>query len=620
MRLSNFSVSLQGLMSPNFPESPPASPAHTARTSTLQRLVPWSPSFPPTPQRGQAAQQAGVLLRPGSREGLPTSTSTTSTSTSITGALATSTRITATGSSTSSSRSSSYSPEFRAYYDFQDTDCDRLIPSAAHIETTPREESGGNHHHHRLGHRPDWLRPNQRVPRDSSVTRGVASPAPGGPEARHGGEGPQSRQRYRHENKAEAGGQEYHEQYYEQYRQQQQQQQQNRTRQLAPLRKASPTPAPFPRPRHPGHGRAAPIASEGISSRDRDRRRGGGRDRDKDKERDRDRERTRERSTGTAPRMSSSGGGAATASAADKRRSLHGSRTNPGTGSNNAAGASGSRGRSNSVNRNALIAPPPKAFHSGPASSSPSGSAEDGHGLGLGPDAGTAGTGKENNASGPAPTTAAGLAASLKEKDDKIAMLQTELRVMEEEFAKELDRLSQNESETATFWQKKHSALNQQYLRADTELRLLTAEVEVRRDEREELREGWDILRKQVREREAEIASLMSQVRGLKDWVSTSTRSDAQTTDEVFGDGMAKLANGLQNWVIVNFRKAKLGTCFFSCSKNMGRGEVLCFTATSPVFSFPLPFPGFSAGPSVLRLETLVSFPLQISQRPLLRN
>ena len=153
------------------------------------------------------------------------------------------------------------------------------------------------------------------------------------------------------------------------------------------------------------------------------------------------------------------------------------------------------------------------------------------------------------------------MVAALKEKDEKIAMLQRELSVMETEFAKELDRLSQNESETATFWQNKHSALNQQFLRADTELRLLRAEVEVRRGEREELREGWDILRKQVRERDEEIAGLMAQVRGLKEWVSTSTRSDAQTTDEVFGEGMAKLANSLQNWVIVNFRKAKLGGC-----------------------------------------------------------
>ncbi|RTE83362.1 hypothetical protein BHE90_002182 [Fusarium euwallaceae] len=133
------------------------------------------------------------------------------------------------------------------------------------------------------------------------------------------------------------------------------------------------------------------------------------------------------------------------------------------------------------------------------------------------------------------------LEAALKEKDEKIAYLEKEMGIMEREFHRELDKLSQNESETATFWQAKHSALNQQFLRTDTELRLLRAEVEVREGEREELREGWEVLRRELKERDNEI-------RGLR----------GQTCDEVFGDGMARLGNGLQNWVIVNFRKAKI--------------------------------------------------------------
>lgn len=149
--------------------------------------------------------------------------------------------------------------------------------------------------------------------------------------------------------------------------------------------------------------------------------------------------------------------------------------------------------------------------------------------------------------------------AMIKERDDKIANLERELVVMEMEFSKELDKLSQNESETATFWQSKHSALNQQFLRNDTELRLLRSEVEVREAEREELRSGWEVLRRELKERDEEIRGLRGQVRGLKEWVSTSTRTDGQTSDEVFGDGMARLGNGLQNWVIVNFRKAKMG-------------------------------------------------------------
>lgn len=227
---------------------------------------------------------------------------------------------------------------------------------------------------------------------------------------------------------------------------------------------------------------------------------------------------------------------------ADKRRSTHAPR---GGGSSNTS----TRGRSSSGNRGALIAPPPKALHAGPGSSPPSAPAEE-----SSETASTPGP-KEGGGSGAGSPSA----ALLKDKDDKIAMLERELSVMEGEFARELDRLSQNESETATFWQGKHSALNQQFLRADTELRLLRAEVEVRRGEREELRDGWEVLRREVREKEEEITGLRGQVRGLKEWVSTSTRSDAQVADEVFGEGMARLGNELQNWVIVNFRRAKLG-------------------------------------------------------------
>ncbi|OTA04062.1 hypothetical protein A9Z42_0046070 [Trichoderma parareesei] len=146
----------------------------------------------------------------------------------------------------------------------------------------------------------------------------------------------------------------------------------------------------------------------------------------------------------------------------------------------------------------------------------------------------------------------------LREKDERIAYLENEMAIMEREFHQELDKLSQAESETATFWQGKHSALNQQYLRTDTELRLLRAEVDVREAEREELRQGVEVLRRELQERDDEIRRLRGQVRGLKDFVSTSTRTDDQTSDEVFGDGMTKLGNGLQNWVITNFRKAKL--------------------------------------------------------------
>lgn len=158
-------------------------------------------------------------------------------------------------------------------------------------------------------------------------------------------------------------------------------------------------------------------------------------------------------------------------------------------------------------------------------------------------------------------TTSAATSESMKEKDLRIAHLERELAVMETEFQRELDKLSQNESETASFWQAKHSALNQQFLRTDTELRLLKDEMRARDTEAEELTRGWrDATRAEIAARNDEIRDLRAQVRGLKEWVSSSTRADgtANTSDEVFGEGMARLGNGLQNWVIMNFRRAKL--------------------------------------------------------------
>lgn len=147
----------------------------------------------------------------------------------------------------------------------------------------------------------------------------------------------------------------------------------------------------------------------------------------------------------------------------------------------------------------------------------------------------------------------------MKEKDARISTLERELELMETEFQRELDKLSRNESETASFWQAKHSALNQQFLRTDTELRLLRDEMRAREAETEDLTRGWrDALRAELKGREDEIRGLQAQIRGLKEWVSTSTRADGTTSDEVFGSGMANLGNSLQNWVITYFRKVKI--------------------------------------------------------------
>ncbi|KAK2593969.1 hypothetical protein QQS21_008328 [Conoideocrella luteorostrata] len=148
-------------------------------------------------------------------------------------------------------------------------------------------------------------------------------------------------------------------------------------------------------------------------------------------------------------------------------------------------------------------------------------------------------------------------AALIRDKDDRIATLMKEKVDLAQEFNRQLDELSQAERETATFWQNKHSGLNQQFLRTDTELRLLHSKVDAWEAERSKFRERLELMRQEVKERDDEIGNLRIQVRDMKKFVSTSTRTDGQTSDEVFGDGMAKLANGLQNWVITHFRRAK---------------------------------------------------------------
>ncbi|RYO86288.1 hypothetical protein DL764_009027 [Monosporascus ibericus] len=211
---------------------------------------------------------------------------------------------------------------------------------------------------------------------------------------------------------------------------------------------------------------------------------------------------------------------------------------------------------STSSRSSSIIAPPPRAQLTG----SPSASTSAGQDTEGAHEPGSSSSSNSVNKDGGAAALAAREKESmlLKEKDEKIAALERELAVMEGEFTRELDRLSQNESETASFWQRKHSVLHQQFLRADTELRLLRSEVDVREAERQELRDGWDVLRRELRARDDEILALKGHLNGMKQWVSASTRTDQQTSDEEIGESMTKLGNSLQNWVIMHFRKAKL--------------------------------------------------------------
>ncbi|KAK8130226.1 hypothetical protein PG999_002606 [Apiospora kogelbergensis] len=253
----------------------------------------------------------------------------------------------------------------------------------------------------------------------------------------------------------------------------------------------------------------------------------------------------------------------------DKRRGGSGSSTTS-HANNNALRSSASTSRSS--NSSSVIAPPPRAQLGSRPSSPPPGTDNDGgkpnHNSGSRGGSGgidsdrisiASTISKENNATIAAREKEAAAAQQLREKDDRIAELQWELVQLEAEFARQVELLSQNESETAAFWQAKHSGLNQQFLRTDTELRLLRAEVDVRDAEREELKEGWDVLKRELRERDDEVRRLQALNRGLKEQVSTSTRAyHEQTSDDQFGDDMARLGNGLQNWIIVHFRKAKI--------------------------------------------------------------
>jgi chromosome segregation ATPase len=165
-------------------------------------------------------------------------------------------------------------------------------------------------------------------------------------------------------------------------------------------------------------------------------------------------------------------------------------------------------------------------------------------------------------------------------KDRRIASLEATMADYERELV-ELKKRRQEESETANFWQQKHSTLHQTFLKTDTDLRLLRQEAssfQQSRDERERdrdrdiktrissllldreaFREAYNEAMGELSTKDETIKELQSQVWGLKNFVSASSKMDEQVTDEAFGEQMQRLGNSLQNWVITNFRRAKIG-------------------------------------------------------------
>jgi hypothetical protein len=180
--------------------------------------------------------------------------------------------------------------------------------------------------------------------------------------------------------------------------------------------------------------------------------------------------------------------------------------------------------------------------------------------------------------------------AELGAKDKRIAELEKKLATMVAESEREVAQLRKKQlevSETADFWQQKHSTLNQTFLKTDTDLRLLRQEAssfhqgreDRERDiktristlllDREAFREAYNEAMGELSAKDDTIKALQSQIWGLKNFVSASSKMDEQVTDEVFGDQMQRLGNSLQNWVITNFRRAKIGMSCFSIPNNL---------------------------------------------------
>ncbi|KAF7947175.1 uncharacterized protein EAE97_004424 [Botrytis byssoidea] len=128
--------------------------------------------------------------------------------------------------------------------------------------------------------------------------------------------------------------------------------------------------------------------------------------------------------------------------------------------------------------------------------------------------------------------------------------------------------------ETLHLLQTAHSTLHTNYLATDSQLRLLrsahancpsAAEVQSRVGalmlDRDAFREAYTDTMGEMRRKDEEIMALRGQVRGLKEWVSSSGRGGVggeQVTDEVVAEKMQWIGNALQNWVISNFRRGRI--------------------------------------------------------------
>lgn len=130
-------------------------------------------------------------------------------------------------------------------------------------------------------------------------------------------------------------------------------------------------------------------------------------------------------------------------------------------------------------------------------------------------------------------------------------------------------RLAEHARET-TYWSNKHEEVHGQYLKAESDYRILQAGVADRNsmwkrewerknehllEERDRCRDGYHTARRVADELEDENQALRRQVLELKHSISTSTRTEGQVTDDVFREKVQNLGHDVQNWTINNFRR-----------------------------------------------------------------
>ena len=130
------------------------------------------------------------------------------------------------------------------------------------------------------------------------------------------------------------------------------------------------------------------------------------------------------------------------------------------------------------------------------------------------------------------------------------------------------------ESEERQFWSNKYEEVHGQYLKTESEFRILQAQLADRNsmwkrewerknehllEERDLCRDGMHAARRVADDLADENNELRRQVLELKHSISTSTRTEGQVTDNVFREKVRNLGHDVQNWTINNFRRKTIG-------------------------------------------------------------